>query len=300
MQAKTIVKNQSTEIALERYTTNSVTSKDGTRIGYRQFGHGLGVVLLHGAMESAHSHMQLAGFLADTFTVYLPDRRGRGLSGPFGPDHSIRKEVEDLDALLSKTGTRHVFGVSAGGLICLQAALLLPAIRKMVLYEPVLSVSGSVSTAFLARYDQEIAQGRLASALVSGMLGAQMGPAVFNALPRWLLELITTLAMNAEDKKAQAGDVTMRLLAPTLHYDFQLVVEMSQALESFKAVPAEVLLLGGSASPAYLKLALNAIEKALPHARRIEFPGFNHGASGNTDRGGQPERVAQELRNFFA
>jgi hypothetical protein len=61
-----------------------------------------------------------------------------------------------------------------------------------------------------------------------------------------------------------------------------------------------VFLLGGSASPAYLKLALNAVEKTLPHVRRIEFPGFNHGASGNPDRGGQPERVAQELLSFFA
>ena len=69
---------------------------------------------------------------------------------------------------------------------------------------------------------------------------------------------------------------------------------------SFRAIRAEVLLLGGSKSPAYLKVALDALEKVLPHVKRIEFSGLNHGASGNTDRGGQPERVAQELRRFFA
>ncbi len=89
------------------------------------------------------------------------------------------------------------------------------------------------------------------------------------------------------------------MLAPTLHNDFQLSVESEGALESFKAIRAEVLLLGGSKSPAYLKVALDALEKALPDAKRIEFPGLNHGASGNTNRGGKPERVAQELRRFF-
>ena len=73
----------STEVATNRYTTAFVTSSDGTTIGYRQLGHGPGVVVLHGAMESAQSHMQLADSVSSSFTVYLPDRRGRGMSGPY-------------------------------------------------------------------------------------------------------------------------------------------------------------------------------------------------------------------------
>jgi len=75
---------------------------------------------------------------------------------------------------------------------------------------------------------------------------------------------------------------------------------MSGKLESFRNVGAEVLLLGGSKSPAYLKAALDALEKVLPHVRRVEFPGLDHAASWNTDRGGKPEPVAQALRRFFA
>jgi hypothetical protein len=131
------------------------------------------------------------------------------------------------------------------------------------------------------------------------MKATQMGPPVFNVIPRWLLERLTTMMLASEDKKAGGDDVTMRMLAPTLHYDFQLVSETEGALESFRAVRADVLLLGGSKSPAYLKAALDALEKVLPHVTRIEFPGLGHGASGNTDRGGQPEGVAQELRRFF-
>ena len=85
-----------------------------------------------------------------------------------------------------------------------------------------------------------------------------------------------------------------------LHYDFQLVVEMSGKLESFRNVDTEVLLLGGSKSPAYLKVALDALEKVLPRVTRVELPGLDHAASWNTDRGGQPGPMAQALRRFFA
>jgi pimeloyl-ACP methyl ester carboxylesterase len=280
--------------------TGSVTSKDGTTIGYRELGHGPGVVLLHGIMESGQSHTQLAEELAGHFTVYLPDRRGRGLSGPQGAHYCIRKEVEDLDALLDTTEATRVFGVSAGAVICLQAALSLTAIEKAAIFEPPLLVNGSVSTAFLTRFDEEMAEGKVASALVTAMKGSQMGPPVFNLAPRALLELLTKMMTAVEDKKAKPGDVTMSMLASTLHDDFQLSVETAGALESFNAIGAETLLLGGSNSPAYFRVALDALEHVLPNATRIEFSGLNHGASGNTNRGGKPERVAQELRRFFA
>jgi pimeloyl-ACP methyl ester carboxylesterase len=281
------------------YVTHSVTSEDGTAIGYRQLGRGPGLVVLHGAMESAQSHMQLAEALADTFTVYLPDRRGRGLSGPSRADDSLATHVADMDAVLSETGAHHVFGVSSGAIIWLQAALTLPAIHKAAIFEPPLVVDGSAPTDFVARYDEEIAQGRVAAALVTGMKGAHMGPAIFNVIPRSVLTRLTTMMMAAEDKRAMADDVTMRMLAPTLHGDFQLVVETDGVLDRFKAIQADVLLLGGSKSPAYLKAALDALEKALPDARRIEFAGLNHGGSGNRNRGGKPLVVAKALRDFF-
>jgi pimeloyl-ACP methyl ester carboxylesterase len=280
--------------------TGTVTSKDGTTIGYRQLGHGPGLVLLHGIMESSQSHTQLAEGLAGDFTVHMPDRRGRGLSGPQGKDYRIGKEVEDLAALLEKTGASRVFGVSAGAVICLQAARSLTAIEKVAIFEPPLLVNGSVSTAFLERFDEEMAEGEVAAALVTAMKGSQMGPPALNLIPRPLLERLTKLMTASEDKKAKPGDVTMTMLASTLHDDFQLSVETEAALESFNAIRAETLLLGGSKSPAYFKVALDALEYVLPNARRIEFSGLNHGASGNTNRGGKPDRVAHELRGFFA
>lgn len=281
-------------------STGIVTSTDGTRIGYRQLGTGPGIVVLHGTMESADSHRQLAESLAGTFTVYLLDRRGRGLSGPSGEDYGVHKEIADLAAVLTATGAQNIFGVSSGGIIALQAALALPAIQKIAIYEPPLYVTEPLPTALLARYEAEMAEGQTAAALVSAMLAAQMGPPIFARIPRRLLELLTSLGLRSEEKKAKPGDVTMRMLAPTLHNDFQLVVEMADRIDSARAIPAEVLLLGGSKSPKYLRTSLDTLAQLLPRVQRTEFAGLNHGGSGNTDRGGHPERVAQELRRFFS
>ncbi len=287
-------------LAPARYVLGSVTSRDGTTIGYRRLGDGPAVLLLHGAVESAQSHMELAEALADSYTVYLPDRRGRGTSGPARDGDGLRRSVEDVDALLAETGAQLVFGVSSGAIILLEAALALPAVRKAAIFEPPLKIGDSLSTAFLTRYDDEIARGKVAAALVTGMKAAQVGPPIFDRVPRWLLERLTALMMAAEDRKAAHGDVTMRALAPTLHDDFQLVIETDGALESFREIRAEVLLLGGSKSPAYLKVALDALETVVPNVRRVQLDGAGHGVSGNRNRGGKAELVANELRLFFA
>ncbi len=278
----------------------AVTSRDGTTIGYRQVGHGPGVIVVHGMMESSQSHLELAQALADTYTVYLPDRRGRGRSGPPGASYGLDREVEDLHALIAKSGAAFVFGVSAGGLIALESARALPAIRRAAIFDPALIINGSVPTAFLGRFEDEMARGDVGSAMVTAMLGSQMGPPVFNRIPRPLLKLITSLAMGVEDRRAKPDDVTMRKLASTLRPDFGLSVEAEGALDSFRAIPGKLLLLGASRSPDYFKTTLAALGALRPDAQRIEFAGLNHGASGNRSRGGDPGQVAQELRRFFA
>lgn len=285
-------------------TTGSVTSRDGTRVGYLRLGQGPAVVLLHGSMESARSHIGLAAALADAFTVYLPDRRGRGMSGPAGPDYGVRTEVEDLAAILAESGAQLVFGVSAGGLVALEAGRTLPAIRKIAVYEPALLMDATRHTDWLTRFDQEMAQGKVSAAMITSMFGLDLAPPAFRLLPRRLLAALTDLAMKSEDKKAASDDVTMRKLAPTLHCDGVLLAEMAGTIDTFRAVSADVLLLGGSKGLSFLRPALDALARTLPRSRRVEFPGLDHGGSSDpsaTNRsGGEPETVAGEIRAFFA
>ena len=107
----------------QKYIKDFVKSKDGTIIGYRQMGSGPGIILLHGGAKGSQTLMQLGTALSDEFTVFIPDRRGRGLSGPFGDNYGLQREVEDMDALLNKTGAHYVFGTATGGTIALQSAL---------------------------------------------------------------------------------------------------------------------------------------------------------------------------------
>jgi pimeloyl-ACP methyl ester carboxylesterase len=282
----------------EQIRTGQVISKDGTTIGYKQVGHGPGLVLVQGAMGTAQHFIELAEALAGMFTVTMPDRRGRGMSEPGGADYSPQKEVEDLDAVLTETGTNYVFGVSAGAIICLQSALSLPGIQRIAAYEPALFIDGA-PTALVARYEQEMAQGKVAAALVTAMQAAKLGPPIFSAMPRWVSEPLTSMAMKSEDKKGSGGYVPMRELAPSLHYDLNLVLAMNEHPERFRDIHADVLLLGGDKSPAYLQAGLDALSTFLPHAKRITFAGLDHSAPWNADRGGKPEVVADALRTFF-
>jgi pimeloyl-ACP methyl ester carboxylesterase len=287
------------------FEINFVTSQDGTRLGYRQLGQGPGIVLLHGSMESAQSHMQLASALADAFTVYLPDRRGRGLTGPYGDAYGIEREVEDLKTIMTATSARNVFGVSASGLVALQAALSLPEIERVAVYEPALLVDAYDQglVGWIDRFDREIGDGDVSAALVTSMLGLKLGPSLLNYLPRWLLEGFTTMAMKSEDKSAGPDDVTMRKLAPTIAYEGRLIQEMAGTLSTFQNLRTPVLLLGGSKGLAFLKPSLDALEQTLPNVKRVEFVGLDHGGSADVTKanaGGKPEIVAPELLRFFS
>jgi pimeloyl-ACP methyl ester carboxylesterase len=256
-----------------------------------------------GSNESARSHTQLALALADALTVYLPDRRGRGLSGPHRPDHSIRTEVEDLQAVLAGSGAQKVFGVSVSALIALEASRTQPAIRQIAAYEPALLMDTTRYTDWVRRFDQEMAKGKVAAALITSMYGLDLAPPAFRLMGRRLAEALTNKAMESEDKKAAEDTVTERKLAPTLRYEGLLLAETAGTIGAFAEVPAEVLLLAGDMKrPAFIKPAFDAFARTLPHNRRIRFPGLDHGGSadiGPTNRHGKPEIVAPAIRSFF-
>jgi pimeloyl-ACP methyl ester carboxylesterase len=284
-------------IAQPSAPTGSVRSADGTTIGYRRVGEGPGAVLVHGGGQASQNLMTLARAMRDRFTVYVPDRRGRGMSGPCDEHHGVRAEVEDLGALLGQTGAHNVFGLSAGAVIALEAAMSLPAITRLALYEPPLEFDGVIQTAWLPRYEREMAAGRLAAALVTVMKGTADRTAL-RLVPRFLLTGALSLAIRmTEGKPAPAGVVSPRDLIPTVHYDARTVLDAAGPLDRFAGLSCDVLLLGGAKSARNLTAALDGLSAVLPRARRITLPGAGHTAA---DNGGKPELVAAELRAFFS
>jgi pimeloyl-ACP methyl ester carboxylesterase len=278
----------------------SVISRDGTTIGYRRFGRGPALILLHGSVSSGAHHVELARLLADAFTVFVPDRRGRGLSGPYRTGEELQQELEDVVALLEATGATFLWGLSSGACIALHAARTMPSIEKVAIFEPPLIPDRARAAAVLRQFDDEMARGKRASAMITAMRAAEMGPAFFRAMPKWLTARLVGMGMKQEAKQPTGEYPTMGELAPTLHYDFAIVTESSGRLDDYRSIRAKVLLMGGSKSPAFLKRALADLARVLPGAKRVELEGLDHAASWNSDRRGHPEPGARELRRFFA
>lgn len=281
------------------YTTHFITSKDGTEIGYRQFGKGPGLVLIQGAMGTAYNFQQLAEILSKDFTVYTPDRRGRGISGPTGDDYSIAKEIEDLEAVLKKTDAHNVFGLSSGAIISLQGALKIAAIKKLAIFEPPFFNEPNEQTALMDDYNKEISKDHVAAALVIGMKAGKFGPSFILSIPNRFLEFMVNMGIKQEEKKGSGGYDPMKKLAYSLHTDFKIVIETIGKSQNFANIKIPTLLLGGSKSQDYLKAALNDLELILPNMQRLELPNVDHSAAWNSDRGGKPEVVAEALKIFF-
>jgi len=119
-------------------STGIATSSDGTPIAYERIGDGPPLILVDGAMcfRSFGPSVPLARLLASDRTVYCYDRRGRGESGD-AREHSVEREIEDIDALIATAGgSASLYGISSGGALSLEAAARLGGkVEKLALYE---------------------------------------------------------------------------------------------------------------------------------------------------------------------
>src|SRR5258708_328148 len=128
--------------------SNSVRSRDGTFIAFDRIGHGARVILVDPALCSRGmgQSRQLAELLAPHFTVITYDRRGRGESGDTQP-YAVKREVEDIAALVSTAGgSAHLWGMSSGAMLALEAASRLDGVKRLALYEAPVIVDDSRST----------------------------------------------------------------------------------------------------------------------------------------------------------
>lgn len=115
----------------------TITSADGTRLSARRSGEGVPVVLVHGTLYGISAFSMVELEIADRHATWVYDRRGRGGSGDRPDDHSLQREIEDLQAVLAAAGApAHVVGHSYGAVVALAAAASGAAMRSLVLYEP--------------------------------------------------------------------------------------------------------------------------------------------------------------------
>ncbi len=271
-------------------TVKQITSKDGTAIGYKKTGSGEGVILIHGAGRIAADYEKLAQALADQYTVYTYDRRGRGNSDAISTDHCIDKECEDLTVLLEETGAEHVFGHSMGGLVALETACR-TSIGSIAVYEPPVSVNNSIPEDFIPAFNAALERKQYEKAMVLMMKGLQMHEAA--KMPTPLLIAIVKL-MRVAKKKGKEWVSAMAETMPTVPTDLAIAKQLDNSYGKYKRIRSLTLLMGGTKSPAYLLRPLELLCGIIPYASTKVFEGFYHVA---------PEEnaieIASTLKQFF-
>ena len=267
----------------------AVTSSDGTAIGYQTLGSGEGVILIGGTLRSARDYMPLARLLARSLTVHVMDRRGRGASGPQGMGYSIEKECEDLLAVHHQTGAAMVFGHSYGGLVSLETTLRSGAFRRVAVYEPYVSVAGSVPVSWLSEYRRLLAAGDTRGAFAVMARGAGHAPGMLARMPLGLVRALMYCLPNSQWRQLEP------LLPAALAENEQIARLDAPTVGRFASVTARVLLLGGAKSPALTSQALQALHEVVPGSELELLDGLRHTAPETK----KPVAVAEALGRFL-
>jgi pimeloyl-ACP methyl ester carboxylesterase len=269
----------------------AIKSEDGTAIGYEAIGEGPGIVVVPGMFRAGRHYRGLAAALANGFTVYTMDRRGRGASGPQGTDYDIDKECADLISVMEHTGATMVFGHDFGGLIALETILRRfdAQITKLAMYEPAISIGGTVATGWLPTFDKALADGRISDAVTSMLGGLDLaGP--MRHVPLRLRRMLARFALRGEPMADAAA------LLPTVHAEVDVVHALNSSGARYTKIETETLLLTGGRSPRYLSGAVDTLHAAIHGAQRTVFDKLAHNAPDME----APELVAEHLRGFFA
>lgn len=266
--------------------TATVTSADGTLVGYQSIGSGPGLIVLPGALSTGDDFLLFGQELADTFTLHLVDRRGRGRSGPQGCEYSIVKECEDVAAVQAATGAAYLFGHSFGGFIALEAAKT-HRFEKVAVYEPGISIDHSIPLDWLPDFERALAARDDLAAFVAF---SRPHVKVFQRMPLWLAKAAMRPALRGELWEH------MRPLLPSTVAEHKQVGVYDSIYQSYAAVTAPVLLVAGGKSEPWAQKAIAALGRTIPRAQAAVLPKLEHLAPLNRY---SPREVAQCVRPHF-
>ena len=182
----------------------------------------------------------LARRLAEHFTVFNYDRRGKGDSGDTAP-YAVEREIEDLDGLIAEAGgSALTFGYSSGAVLIVKAAAHGSHISKMALYEPPpIGAESARVAAELARLVGENRRGDAVALFQKGVGIPEEMTAQFRQAPFW------------------AG---LEKVAHTLVYEMTILSEMPSP------TPVPTLVIDGGNSPETLHQSAQELADTLPNS----------------------------------
>jgi pimeloyl-ACP methyl ester carboxylesterase len=262
--------------------TFSAVSPDGSEIACEvaglEIGRGPALVLIHGTADDRQGFDRLAPLLADKYTLYMMDRRGRGLSTRQAAPYAIEREFEDINALADAIAQEHnaptgVFAHSYGALCTMGAARTATRIGRIMLYEP---PPGTPST------------------LVDRMVEANNAGDLEGVMHVQFVEL-QHLPQSQFDRLKSDPTRWARYLgfAGTIAREFVNARRFSVTDGEFADRDDVRFIVGEKTFPPLAKYTETA-RRAFPHADKHIIPGQGHNALRQA-----PELVAAEIEKFF-
>jgi pimeloyl-ACP methyl ester carboxylesterase len=258
---------------------NKISSKDGTLLAYRHAGVGSPLLLVHGTGGSSARWLPLFPLLEKHFGIYALDRRGRGDSGD-APDYVLEREFEDVASVVDSLGGPVILlGHSFGGLCALEAALLTPHIRKLILYEAPIPVEAAPD------YPDQLID-RLDALLSAGDREA--------VLTAFMQEIVHMKSNEIELSRSSASWPARVAAAHTLPRELRAQRHYRFAPERFKSLKTPTLFLLGGESPLFFESSAGLLNATLPDCRIVVLPGQGHMAMDTA-----PDLFVSEVMKFL-
>jgi pimeloyl-ACP methyl ester carboxylesterase len=238
----------------------TVTSPDGTVVGFETLGDGPPMVLVHGTGADHTRWTAVRDRLARRYRLYLVDRRGRGLSRDEAAAYDIRREGEDIAAVAEAAGGDvYLLAHSYGALCALEAVRVTKAVRRLAAYEPPRPAPGRAVVGPDARDRMRAAEN-----------------------PEEILEIFLREALRLAPADIEAMRATpvwpaRVAAAPTIPRELD-VVEGMVFDERLAEIAIPVRLFAGTESPDYLRLAAEAVAGLIPGADVVPLHGQAHQA----------------------
>ncbi|MGS2612977.1 alpha/beta fold hydrolase [Micromonospora sp. LZ34] len=255
----------------------TVRSADGTPIAYERSGDGPPIILTGGAFNDRSTTRALAEALASSgFTAVSYDRRGRGASGDT-PPYEVRREVEDVAALIEAAGGKaHLYGLSSGAILAAYATSHGLPVTGLVMFEPPFQVGPHAGSRpdISARTAELIAAGDRAGAVEHF--------------------LVTAVGVPTEAVAGMRGEPMwpfLESMAHTLPYDGLISGDGALPVDRLAGIGVPTLLVDSAASPQWLRDGARAAAEAIPGARHVSLPGGFHEVPADT--------LAAEMRRFL-
>ncbi len=246
------------------------TSNDGSRIAFTKTGKGPALIIVDGAFayrENGNTK-ELVKLLANNFTVYDYDRRGRGESTDVKP-YSVEREIEDLEALLKESGeTPFVCAFSSGCGIVLRGIDKGLKFKKIALYEPpfvAINKKDELPVEAIKKEIENLISNNKRRKAVNYFLKRVVGmPGLFVFFFQFF---------------NSSGWKKNEMVAHTLIYDLDVMGDLtfSPGLASGNVSP--VFVIGGKKSPQRLTNGVINVAKHVPNSTTLFLEGQTHNVS---------------------